>query len=165
MKRLSTFILSLLTFFLLAGCSTEDDVLEIFLGKTWKLTYISTENNPRVPFDFWGDGTPGKHYAETLEGDVCIITFEGSEINDITGGTFNAIAISATINGQWNANGESHEMTTSNVRISHTENNPVAIAFVRALQNAIRYEGDSQNLFIYYKDNDNSIKRINLIAR
>ena len=93
------------------------------------------------------------------------VSFEGSEINATTGGTFNATAITATINGQWNANGESKKMTTSDVRVSYAESDPLAIAFVRGLQNAIRYGGDSKNLYIYYKDNDNSIKRLNLIAK
>ena len=56
-------------------------------------------------------------------------------------------------------------MTTSDVRVSYAESDPLAIAFVRGLQNAIRYGGDSKNLYIYYKDNDNSIKRLNLIAK
>lgn len=165
MKRLHLFVWSLLSLFLLAGCNTEDDVLEIFLGKTWKLTYISTENNLHIPFDFWGDGNLGEHYAETLEGEVFLLTFEGSELNTTVGGTFNATAITATINGQWNADGSSKDMTTSNVKVSYAESNPLAIAFVRGLQNAFRYDGDSKNLYIYYEDNDNSIKRLNLEAQ
>ncbi len=164
MKRLSTFILSLLTFFLLAGCSTEDDVLEIFLGKTWKLTYISTENGHKQ-FDFWGSSDSSQSMEALGQPNNFIVTFEGSEINATTGGTFNARAITATVNGQWNANGNNQEMTTSNVQVSYAERDPLAIAFVRGLQNAVRYGGDSQNLYIYYKDNDNSIKRINLKAQ
>ena len=156
-------MLSLLVLLLFAGCNTEDDVLEIFSGKTWKLTYITTEDS-NTPFDFWGDGNPGRHYAETLGEEVCVVTFEGSEINTTIGGTFNAMAITATINGQWSADGSNREMKTSDVWVSHAESNPIAVAFVRGLQNAIRYGGDSKNLYIYYKDNDNSIKQLNLIA-
>ena len=164
MKRLNTFILSLLTLFLLAGCSTEDDVLEIFVGKTWKLTYISTENGHKQ-FDLWGSGDSSQSMEALGQANNFIVTFEGSEINATTGGTFNARAITATVSGQWNANGSNREMTTSNVQVSYAENDPLAVAFVRGLQNAVRYGGDSKNLYIYYKDNDNSIKRINLIAK
>lgn len=164
MKRLSIAILSLLTITLLTGCNTEDDVLEIFLGKTWKLTYISTENSNKQ-FDFWGSGDSSSSMDALRQSHTFTVNFEGSEINAVTGGTFNATAISASINGQWNANGESKEMATSNVQVSYAEQDPLAIAFVRGLQNAVRYGGDSQNLYIYYKDNDNSIKRINLKAQ
>ncbi len=164
MKRLSIAILSLLTIALLAGCNTEDDVLEIFLGKTWKLTYISTENGHKQ-FDFWGSGDSSQSMQALEQPQTFCINFEGSEINATTGGTFNATAISASINGQWNANGENKEMTTNNVQVSYAEQDPLAVAFVRGLQDAIRYGGDSKNLYIYYKDNDNSIKRLNLIAK
>ena len=163
MKRLSTPMLSLLVLLLFAGCNMEDDVLEIFSGKTWKLTYISTENSNKQ-FDFWGSGDSSQSMEALKQTNTFTITFEGSEINAITGGTFNATAITATVNGQWNADGKSQEMTTSNVQVSYAESDPLAIAFVRGLQNAVRYGGDSSNLYIYYKDNDNSIKRLNLIA-
>ena len=164
MKRLNIFILSLLTLVVLAGCNTEDDVLEIFSGKTWKLTYISTENGHKQ-FDLWGSGDSSQSMEALKQTNTFTVSFEGSEINGNTGGSFNATVISATVNGQWNANGASKEMTTSDVRVSYAEKDPLAIAFVRGLQNAVRYGGDSNNLYIYYKDNDNSIKRLNLRAQ
>ena len=164
MKRLNIILCSLLSLVLLAGCNTEDDVLEIFLGKTWKLTYISTENSNKQ-FDFWGSGDSSQSMTALKQTNTFTVSFEGSEINATTGGTFNATAITATINGQWNAKKKKKKMTTSDVRVSYAESDPLAIAFVRGLQNAIRYGGDSKNLYIYYKDNDNSIKRLNLIAK
>lgn len=164
MKKLNTFFLFFLSLLLLTGCTTEDDVLEIFVGKAWKLTYISTENG-HMQFDFWGSGDSSQSMEALKLSHTFIVSFEGSEINAVTGGTFNATAITATINGNWNADGKNKEMTTSSVRVSYAESDPLAQAFIRGLQNAIRYGGDSQNLYIYYKDNDNSIKRINLRAQ
>lgn len=164
-RKISSAIVLSFILITLMGCNTEDDVLEIFLGKTWKLTYIATEDS-HAPFDFWGDGKSGEHYAEALEGEnAFILNFEGTDFNGTTGGTFNARALTATINGNWNANGDSKDMTTNNVEVSHSESNALAQAFIRGLQNAIRYGGDSSNLYIYYEDNDNTIKRMNFIAR
>ena len=87
------------------------------------------------------------------------------DLNGITGGTFNAKGIKATINGQWNANGESHEMQTSSIQISSTETDKLAQAFITGFQNVIRYDGDSSNLYIYYEDKDKSIKRMNFKAQ
>ena len=135
MKRLSTYILFLLTLVMFTGCNMEDDVLEIFLGKTWKLTYISAEDSNKQ-FDFWGSGDSSQSMEALKQANTFTVTFEGSEINAIIGGTFNATAITASVNGQWNADGSSKEMTTSNIRVSYAESDPLAIAFVRGLQNA-----------------------------
>ena len=73
--------------------------------------------------------------------------------------------ITATVNGQWNANGENHEMQTSNTKVSSSEKDKLAQAFITGLQNATRYEGDNSNLYIYYEDKDGSIKRMNFKAQ
>ena len=38
---------------LLAGCTNDDDVIAIFTGKSWKLTYIAAEGTNKQ-YDFWG---------------------------------------------------------------------------------------------------------------
>ena len=82
-------MLSLLVLLLFAGCNMEDDVLEIFSGKTWKLTYISTENSNKQ-FDFWGSGDSSQSMTALKQTNTFTVSFEGSEINATTGGTFNA---------------------------------------------------------------------------
>lgn len=155
----------LATILLLAGCNKEDDVLEIFTGKTWKLTYISTENS-HEQYDFWSNSQESEQSFSALKqpGNFTV-TFEGTNLNQTIGGTFNAKAINANIDGQWNANGESHEMHTSNTKVSYSEKDKLAQAFVTGLQNATRYDGDNNNLFIYYEDKDGTVKRMNLKAQ
>ena len=151
---------------LLSSCNNEDDVMDIFVGKTWKLTYISTENSNQM-YDFWGDNEQARKNSTNAlarEG-TFILNFEGSELNNTTGGTFNATGISATISGRWNANGETRDLSTSNVTRNRSENDALANAFYTGLVKAFRYEGDENNLYIYYTDNDNSVKRLNLKAQ
>lgn len=160
--RLFTLLTAIL---LLTSCNTEDDVMEIFIGKTWKLTYISTENS-HTQYNFWNNDQESEQSFNALkQSDTFTVTFEGTDLNGITGGTFNAKGIKATINGQWNANGESHEMQTSSIQISSTETDKLAQAFITGFQNVIRYDGDSSNLYIYYEDKDKSIKRMNFKAQ
>lgn len=160
--RLFTLLTAIL---LLTSCNTEDDVMEIFIGKTWKLTYISTENS-HTQYNFWNNDQESEQSFNALkQSDTFIVTFEGTDLNGITGGTFKANGINASIHGQWNANGESHEMRTSETQISRTETDKLAQAFITGFQNVIRYDGDSSNLYIYYEDKDKSIKRMNFKAQ
>lgn len=160
--RLFTLLTAIL---LLTNCNTEDDVMEIFIGKTWKLTYISTENS-HTQYNFWNNDQESEQSFNALkQSDTFIVTFEGTDLNGITGGTFKANGINASIHGQWNANGESHEMRTSETQISRTETDKLAQAFITGFQNVIRYDGDSSNLYIYYEDKDKSIKRMNFKAQ
>lgn len=98
---------------LLAGCNNEDDVLEIFTGKTWKLTYIAAENS-HEQYNFWSNDKESEQSFSALKQEgTFIVTFEGTNLNNAVGGTFNAKGINATIDGEWNANGGSHEMSTA----------------------------------------------------
>ena len=82
------------------------------------------------------------------------ITFSGGEINGITGGTFNGRGVNATFSGKWQADGATHEMSME-TNVSGMESNVLSKAFISGLQNVIRYEGDANNLFIYFKDGKN----------
>lgn len=150
---------------LLAGCNNEDDVLEIFTGKTWKLTYISAENS-HEQYNFWNNDKESEQSFSALKQEgTFTVTFEGTNLNNVVGGTFNAKGINATIDGEWNANGESHEMSTAKTHVSISEKDKLAQAFVTGLQNAIRYGGDDSNLYIYYEDKDGTVKRMNFKAQ
>ena len=73
--------------------------------------------------------------------------------------------ISGVINGKWTANSETREMSTSGTSVSNSESDVLAAAFIQGLNNAIRYEGDENNLFIYYKDKDGSVKFMGLVVK
>lgn len=140
---------------LLCGCNNEDDVAEIFTGKTWKLSKISAEGS-NIQFNYWSnDNAEGTAFQKSMallkSTDNFTIGFTGGEINNVVGGTFSGKGVVATFNGKWQADGESHQLNMSTT-LNGTETDILAKAFVNGLQNVIRYEGDANNLFIYFKD-------------
>ena len=147
------YLLLLLLLPLLGGCDTEDNVLEIFTGKTWKLTYIALEGQHQM-FDFWNENTDAARRSLQLleQGSTFIIEFNGSETADYVGGDFEAQAVNRSITGNWAANGASRELSLNNLRTSGNDSDILAQAFLTGLQNAVRYSGDSQYLYIYYED-------------
>lgn len=153
MKKKLTYLLLLLLLPLLGGCDTEDNVLEIFTGKTWKLTYIALEGQHQM-FDFWNEDTDAARRSLQLleQGSTFIIEFNGSETADYVGGDFEAQAVNRSITGNWAANGASRELSLNNLRTSGNDSDVLAQAFLTGLQNAVRYSGDSQYLYIYYED-------------
>ena len=153
MKKKLTYLLLLLLLPLLGGCDTEDNVVEIFTGKTWKLTYIALEGQHQM-FDFWNEDTDAAQRSLQLleQGSTFIIEFNGSETADYVGGDFEAQAVNRSITGNWAANGASRELSLNNLRTSGNDSDILAQAFLTGLQNAVRYSGDSQYLYIYYED-------------
>lgn len=153
MKKKLTYLLLLLLLPSLGGCDTEDNVLEIFTGKTWKLTYIALEGQHQM-FDFWNEDTDAARRSLQLleQGSTFIIEFNGSETADYVGGDFEAQAVNRSITGNWAANGASRELSLNNLRTSGNDSDILAQAFLTGLQNAVRYSGDSQYLYIYYED-------------
>ena len=153
LKKKLTDLVLLLLLPLLGGCDTEDNVLEIFTGKTWKLTYIALEGQHQM-FDFWNEDTDAARRSLQLleQGSTFIIEFNGSETADYVGGDFEAQAVNRSITGNWAANGASRELSLNNLRTSGNDSDILAQAFLTGLQNAVRYSGDSQYLYIYYED-------------
>ena len=89
--------------FLLGGCNDEDDVLEIFTGKTWKLSYISAEGNHKW-IDLWGDSdTAYKNSMKLLETEgTFTLGFAGSDATEAgAGGTLTGQGVNVKINGTW----------------------------------------------------------------
>ena len=138
---------------LISACNNEDDVLGIFTGKTWRVTY-----NPIIMEQaiFNGNTTSITNTLNILnQGKNFTISFDGSEINGTIGGTFTATGTNVTFTGEWNADGKSRKMKLSirtpqnyaNVR----DNNILGNELLNCLRNITHYEGDSRNLYLYYE--------------
>lgn len=137
----------------LGGCSDDDDVLEIFTGKTWKLSYISAEGNHKW-IDLWGNNDAAyQNSMKLLEAEgTFTLGFAGSEaVEGTSGGTLNGQGVNLKFTGTWRADGDSRKLILS-LQTSGNDSDVLVKAFLSGLQNAFRYEGDSQNLFIYYKE-------------
>lgn len=85
---------------LLAGCNNEDDVLEIFTGKTWKLTRITTEgsSNRFLP-GLWDNENSYNNSIEKLniENNYVLVFYGDPQSSEYIASTFNANGINATI--------------------------------------------------------------------
>lgn len=139
--------------FVANSCNDEDDVIDIFTGKTWYMTYIAADGQNRM-FDFWqGNEEARIKSIATLQGDNYTLRFLGTELANTVGGTFEGRATSASVGGDWNANGKSRDLRIMIKNGGGTDRDPyLGTAFMHGLKNAIRYGGDNKNLYIYYKD-------------
>ena len=90
---------------------------------------------------------------QLLEQDATFtVEFNGGETAEYVGGDFEALAVNRSATGTWAANGATRELSLHDIRTSGNDTDVLARAFLTGLTNAIRYSGDSQNLYIYYED-------------
>ncbi len=142
----------------LSGCNEKDDVVSIFTDKTWKLTYIGVKGTYGKMYDFWnGDNTANQSSIQKLQNnkEYFTVSFNGSETNGIVSGAFSGRATSAEINGTWTADGNKQTFSTGNVHAG-TDQDILGRAFINGLRNAQSYTGDTENLYIYYEEGQQS---------
>ncbi|MDR0988727.1 MAG: DUF4847 domain-containing protein [Prevotellaceae bacterium] len=137
---------------LLLGCNNEDDVVGIFTEKTWKLTFIALEGHTDR-FDFWeGNAQAEKNSMKLLEATGNFnLSFQGATSGKSISGAYNGKGVLGNLTGTWSADGHAHSFSMA-VRASTPENDIFAKAFVGGLATAFRYEGDYNNLYIYYRN-------------
>lgn len=157
LRNISYLLLALLMLPTLSSCDTEDDIIEIFTGKTWKMSRLTMKgsNAPFLP-NLWDSQDSMNASLERLKdkGNFTLI-FEGSEVDgQLLGTRFSAYGVNATLAGTWNADGDSHSLTFSVADRSGSESDPLAKAFINGLQNVYKYEGDASSLTLYFKDGD-----------
>ncbi|MCM1313641.1 MAG: DUF4847 family protein [Bacteroides sp.] len=125
---------------LMTGCDNEDDIDELFIGKTW---YIrgATFNGTRI------NGDDIKELYQVPN------TYKIS----FSSGSFNGILVSgSSFRGIWTADGKSRSLQLNMQQQSGTEINRLSQQLFDVLNNTTRYGGDSNVMYIY-KDNTNFI--------
>ncbi|MDR0894408.1 MAG: DUF4847 domain-containing protein [Prevotellaceae bacterium] len=141
------------------GCSQTDDVISIFTGKKWKLTYIATEGSHKM-FNFWGEDKDGTLFAASMAllkaDNNFVLTFEGANLNGNVTGTVGGRGVLATLgaDSRWSVSEGSRNITLS-VKQAGNEQDVLAKAFMIGVQNSFRYEGDNDNLYLYYHSGQN----------
>lgn len=152
MKVYIQLLLAVLFVPVLSACEQEDDVIDIFTGKTWYMTYIAVEGQNTM-YDFWQGNEEARIQSfNTIKGDNYTLIFDGAEVNGKAGGTFTGKATSASVNGDWNANGDSRELKITVKNAGTDADKYLGKAFMDGLKNAKRYGGDNKNLYIYYEE-------------
>ena len=127
--------LLLVTLFLpaLSACDQEDDVIDIFTGKTWYMTYIAVEGQNKM-YDFWQNDQDAREKSfKTITGDNYTLVFEGANVNDVAIGTVSGKATSASVNGDWSANGDNRELKITD------GDKYLGKAFMDGLKSAFKY--------------------------
>lgn len=137
----------------LSACDQEDDVVDIFTGKTWYMTYIAVEGQNKM-YDFWQGNEEARIQSfKTIVGDNYTLTFDGADLgNSIGGGTFSGKVTSINVSGSWNANGENRTLVLETKNTGTDADKYLGKEFVEGLKNAVRYGGDNKNLYIYYNE-------------
>lgn len=167
MKRiiqLTTWLLCIALLPLVGSCNDEDDIVEIFTGKTWKMSRLTDneKNAPQFYKGIWNSESERLKSMEYLhrEGNFTM-TFEGSEINGEIDGTQVVIrGIQSTMTGTWNANGKDNTLKLHLKKTEGSETDPLAKAFMTAIKNVYKYEGDVNQLTLYYKHDQNITRKI-----
>lgn len=153
-------LLLFLMFPFISACDRSDDVMGIFTGKTWKLTYI-VRKDQRTPYNFWDNQATLKKAQEEVEKEgAYTIIFTGEETDDTAKGAFTGKLYALDYRGNWTADGKSNEFHTSNV--TGGEKALLDSYFMEGIKNATRYSGNYDNLYLYYTYKDKSNKEIEL---
>ncbi len=160
MKRKSLYICHLLLMLILiptfSGCNNEDDIERIFTGKTWKMSRLTIEGKEKEQFGaiVWDSEAAYNRSIELFKTkDNFTVTFEGTEVN----GEFSSTKV--TVNGAkvkkatgtWSANGKNNTIGL-NLNITASETDPLAKEFIKGMQNVFKYEGDENQITLYYKE-------------
>lgn len=155
MRNTSRFLLLLFSLLpILSGCNNEDDVIEIFTGKTWKLSRLTNKDSSAQFYPgLWQDEKAAENSKEALKaGDNFTLIFEGSKLNgELMGARISGQGIRSGFDGSWSADGKSQSLTL-NPEIKGSESDALAKAFINGLKAVYKYEGDANSLTLYFKD-------------
>ena len=169
--RIKTIVRCLTMLALLLGlgaCNNEDDVMEIFNNKTWKLSRIATEGGKEQFYhDLWIIMNQTEIDRELnsfrAEGNYTL-NFNCAEVNGEVSGTADAHAVRSSIsNATLRIDGKEHTISISG-KVVGTESDKLAKAFNNGLLNVFKYEGDVHNLTLYFRDG-NTTKVMGFTAR
>ncbi len=160
MERKSLYICRLLLMLALipvfGGCNTEDDLVRIFTGKTWKMSRITLEGKGGEQFGaiVWDSETAFNQSIGLLKAENNFtVIFEGNEVNgELIGNNLivNGVKVK-NATGTWTADGKTNEISLK-LNISASETDPLAKEFIKGMQNVFKYEGDENQITLYYKE-------------
>lgn len=149
-----------------SACNNEDDVMEIFNDKTWKLSRITTEKGKEQFYQgLWSNEAEEKASRELLKiTENFTLNFNCADVNGEVTGTVSAHAVKANISDAiLKIDGKEHTISISG-KAYGSESDKLAKVFISGLFNVFKYEGDMHNLTLYFKDG-NTTKVIGFTAR
>lgn len=149
-------MLALLSLPLMSGCSHDDDVKVIFTGKIWKMSYIFREGNPKAYVNFWHEDREAEARSIELQktNGNYEVEFIGASIDGAFTGAFSGKGVESSFTGTWRADAKNRAMSTYDMNWNGTETDVLALQFQKGMNTAFKYSGDSNALYIYYKDGE-----------
>ena len=166
MKSIGCCLLMLAVLLTFSTCNDEDDVAEIFNGKTWKLARLTTENGKEQFYNgLWSSDKEKENSLEALkqQGNFTL-SFDIVEVNGEITGTAKAHGIRANIeDASVKVDGKTRSLTL-NGKVTGAETDKLAKAFMAGLLKVFKYEGDSKSLTLYFKD-ENTTKVMGFTAQ
>lgn len=159
--KLNHFLLLLLALPMLSACNQTDDVIDIFTGKTWKLTGIFYDKGSNEwCMDYW-NSKEEKDASDKLfeKAETYTIRFTGIKNENAGQGEYEGYATHSAIKGQWVANGDNNSFQIGGQAPPGNNEDVLAKAFINGLIGASKYEGDENNLRIYFEDTDKKDRR------
>lgn len=155
LKSLGMCLLACTALLVCNACNNEDDVMEIFTDKTWKLTRLTTEGNRAQFYDgLWSNDEEEENSYTALreEGNFTLLFNLAEDNNGGVFGTIEAHGIRASINNATvRIDGKEHTLSIDG-RISGTENDKLGKAFLNGLLNVYKYEGDANSMTLYFNE-------------
>lgn len=153
-KTIGSLLLTFVMLFTFSACNDEDDVLEIFNGKTWKLTRLTTEGSKRQFYEgLWGSEKEEETSRDRLKLDGnFVLDFNLANVNGETTGTAEAHGFQASINNARVVVDGNKRTISITGKVSGSEKDQLGRAFINGLPNVFKYEGDSNSLTLYFKD-------------
>lgn len=141
-RKARLFVATLFCMLALGACNDEDDVIEIFTGKTWKLTYLGST-------DDWEDLSSGVnkndyHEEKRAPMSYTVIFYDGSV--RITG------AENTVWTGTWTADGKNN---TFHINITKKQGEGTTAnekTFLEQVSGACYYRGDAVLLRLFDSD-------------
>lgn len=128
------------------GCTPENDIEGIFVGRTWKLSYFCTV-----------DGDDWKHDVKPLmtQEEMKSVNTAGKYQITFHDGTFSGIAYDTTFSGRWEAEGDSYDFKLTITESSGQEQDETGRKFLDSLKKARYYLGDYNSVKIFYDEKKN----------
>lgn len=124
-----------------ASCDNEDDIADIFVGRTWYVTGATVN----------GQSIDGDELKEIYsQADSYHLTFTTTAFSG-------CLVAGSTLSGTWTADGKNHTISLQIKDAANVESSTVSRNIYYILRGATSYKGDVNELRIY-KDSQNFVR-------
>lgn len=148
-KTIGCCLMMLVTLLGFSACNNEDDVMEIFNNKTWKLTRLTTEGSSKPLYP----ELLNEENLKVLENkENFTMNFNIAEIDGEAMGTVKIHGIQSNIEDASTKIDGKAKTLSINGKMSGSETNGLAKFFMNNIQGSFKYDGSSLSLTLYFKD-------------